>query len=157
MRLGVSGHRRREHADWLWVRDRMADIIFESRRVVGYASLAVGADQLFAETVLAYGRKLVSVIPVHHRAEQLAGIEERRFRALRSRSSRVVRVAGRTPDEAYLRAGMRVCDSVDRMIFVWDGGPPLGLGGTADIVDYALKTRRPGIIIDPIEKRVRTL
>jgi hypothetical protein len=135
----------------------MAEIIFETRKVVGFTSLAVGADQLFAETVLAYGRKLVSVIPVHHNVEQLVGVEERRFKALRNRSSRVIRVAGRSADDAFLRAGQRVCDSVDRMIFVWDGGPPLGPGGTADIVAYARKMERDGVILDPIDKRVRNL
>jgi hypothetical protein len=73
------------------------------------------------------------------------------------RSGKVIRVAGATPDEAYLNAGRRVADLVDWMIFVWDGGPSRGHGGTADIVAYARKNAKKGVILDPIGCSVSSL
>ncbi len=43
------------------------------------------------------------------------------------------------------------------MMAVWDGEPAQGLGGTGDVVDYALARRKPVIHIDPIKRRVMRL
>ena len=34
------------------------------------------------------------------------------------------------------------------MIFVWDGKPAAGIGGTGDVVDYARALGKPLIVID---------
>ncbi|WP_242547183.1 hypothetical protein [Amycolatopsis sp. MtRt-6] len=39
--------------------------------------------------------------------------------------------------DAYMAAGEHVLSLVDKMIAIWDGGPPGGHGGTADVVEAA--------------------
>jgi hypothetical protein len=55
-----------------------------------------------------------------------------------------------TDEDAYLAAGHRVVDNSDIMLAVWDGKPAKGKGGTADVVDYAIKRGIPLIHIDPL-------
>ncbi len=155
MRLGISGHRAREGADWAWVRERMAEIVGEFRNPIGFSSLAGGADQIFANAILARGGKLVAVLPVHEDMPAYTGAEAEEFLRLTALSKRRLRIAGRTPGEAHLNAGKRIVDKVELMIFVWDGEPSQGPGGTAEIVAYARRRRRRRLILDPIARTVR--
>jgi hypothetical protein len=50
---------------------------------------------------------------------------------------------------SYLAAGKRVVDMSDVMVAIWNGKPAEGLGGTADIVQYALAQKKPVIHINP--------
>jgi hypothetical protein len=43
------------------------------------------------------------------------------------------------------------------MVFVWNGKPAKGHGGTADIVDYALKCNKRIFHINPIDLTKRVL
>lgn len=157
MKIGVSGHRWRDGADWEWVRKEIDRTITSTRSVVGYTSLAPGADQIFAEAILALDKRLIAVLPICAGHIELEDREKPAFDRLYARSSKIVRVRGATPDEAFLKAGRHVADSVDWMIFVWDGEPSRGLGGTADIVVYAAAGRKKGIILDPILRTARPL
>ena len=50
---------------------------------------------------------------------------------------------------AYLDAGHRVVDFTDVLLAVWDGLPAQGLGGTADVVEYARAKGKEITIIWP--------
>ena len=45
--------------------------------------------------------------------------------------------------DAYANAGRYVVDHCDLLIAVWNGEPSRERGGTAEIVQYALKQNRP--------------
>lgn len=157
MKLGVSGHRRRDGADWTWVREKLTELIRDAGDVSGYTSLAPGTDQIFAEIILADGRELAAVIPVcDGRAELEIGAKPDFDRFCRQ-AGQTVRVSGDTPDEAFMAAGKYVVDACDEMIFVWDGEPARGFGGTADVVAYARKRRKTGVILNPITRRITQL
>jgi len=109
---------------------------------VAVSSLAEGADRLVARELLAEpGSRLEVVLPLartdYVRDFQDAG-SRREFRHLLELASQV-RSAPRhlTRDEAYEWAGRQVVDRCDALIAVWDGEPPRGRGGTAEIVRYA--------------------
>jgi len=157
MKVGVSGHRWRDGADWDWVRERIDDYVVRIRSVSGYTSLAPGADQIFASSVLDHGRRLVAVIPMCRGRVELESVDKPSFDRFRNQARKIIRVKGETPDEAFLKAGKRVVNLVDRMIFVWDGEPARGTGGTAEILSYAAGRRKPGVILDPINRSVRRL
>jgi hypothetical protein len=157
MKIGVSGHRHRDSADWLWVGERIKELIVGMRSMEGYTSLAPGADQIFADMLLAEQRRLVAVVPICGGRVELEEEDREGFDRLIEHASRVIKVKGATRDDAFLRAGKRVVNLVDFMIFVWDGEPARGIGGTADIVSYAAKRRRRGVILDPIERTMRLL
>ena len=51
-------------------------------------------------------------------------------------------------NRGYLRCGRAVVDACEILIVVWDGGASRGLGGTADVVTYALKQQRTVVWIN---------
>lgn len=157
MKIGVSGHRWRDGADWEWVRARIDEYVVRTRIGSGYTSLAPGADQIFAASVLDHGKRLVAVIPICRGRIELEEVDKPSFDRFSAQARKIIRVKGETPDDAFLRSGKRVVNLVDRMVFIWDGAPARGLGGTADIVAYAEKKRKSGVILDPIACTVRRL
>jgi len=113
------------------------------------SSLAVGADQLFADVALSCGAELTVVIPSCDYEEGFADPAElARYRQLRGRATREVQLAfPYSTDEAYYAAGAFIADNCDRLLAVWDGRPARGHGGTADIVRYARDLGRPVTVI----------
>ncbi|MER6773492.1 hypothetical protein ACFVG1_31515 [Streptomyces bacillaris] len=120
------------------------------------SSLAVGADQLFADLALARGAKLTAVIPSgDYEACFDTAADLARYRLLKSRAAQEIRLDfPHSTDEAYYAAGAYIADHCDLLLAVWDGHPARGLGGTGDIVDYARTLGRPVTVIwrDGVER-----
>jgi hypothetical protein len=151
--VGITGHRKLDDpAGWIWVRRELTAFLRESAPpLTGVTSLAIGADQLFAEVVLALKGELEAVIPfadyerTFDKETDLA-----RYRLLKAASKRVeILPDSVTDDEAYLNAGRRVTDLSDLLVAVWDGQPARGLGGTADVVSYAARCGKPVVQLNP--------
>ena len=53
-------------------------------------------------------------------------------------------------NQAYLDVGRYVVDNCDVLIALWNGQPAAGKGGTAEIVDYAIKKKRPVLIVSTL-------
>jgi hypothetical protein len=53
--------------------------------------------------------------------------------------------AGGDPVERYYETGIETVQQSQLLIALWDGGPRQGLGGTADMVDFALKLAGPDL------------
>jgi hypothetical protein len=139
VRFGVTGHRILpprivECAVQHWSR-----VLPTGPDLYGVSNLADGADQLFAAHVLAAGGVLEAVLPCEGYAASLIADESRvRFEQLRRASATVVTLPYPEPSEqAFLAAGQALVDRCDHLFAVWDGRPARGLGGTADVVDYA--------------------
>lgn len=155
MKIGVSGHRHRDEADWLWAREALTDIFLAHPEATGWSSLAVGADQIFAEAAMAYGRGHIAIIPGGKAYnEEFQGRDNAKYRLLLERSKRVVHVGGKSNEQAFRRAGERVVRVVDLMVLVWDGEPARGEGGVGDIADYARRQSRRTVWIDPIRREI---
>jgi hypothetical protein len=155
MRVGVTGHQnlpggRSRH----WVQEATkAQLSVDD--LIGVTSLAVGADQMFAEIVLDLGGKLWAVLPMSGYERRLDALSRARFKRFVSLASTVETLSPMgTDEEAYLAAGRRVVDLSDLVVAIWDGRPARGLGGTADIVEYAQQTKTPTIWIDPLERMI---
>ncbi|MGH7867899.1 MAG: hypothetical protein ACREP9_09805 [Candidatus Dormibacteraceae bacterium] len=139
MRVGFTGHQnlppefvsKIRHELWEQLRG-------DATGLTGLSSLAEGADQIFASTILSSGGALEVVIPsagyqATFSEEALDG-----YKSLLSKASRVHQLPFNEPsEEAFFAAGKYVVDNSDRMIAVWDGEKAAGLGGTGDIVQYA--------------------
>lgn len=155
--IGITGHQRLPApADWDWVREEIQTFLSSAQPpIIGISSLAIGADQLFAKAVLDAGGILEAVIPFDRYAETFQDRDRVVFEKLRSTSSRVEVLATMgSKEESYLAAGKRVVDLSDVVVAVWNGMPAAGLGGTADIVQYALAKNRRLIHIDPVGRTV---
>lgn len=138
-RIGFTGHQTLSPGTAAAVREALDGLLTAAGTAVGICSLAAGADQIFAQAVLAGGHTLEAVIPsAGYRTTFGDPGDLARYDALLAACSAVTELAHPTPDEeAFYAAGRAVADRCDRLIAVWDGQPAAGLGGTADIVAYA--------------------
>lgn len=134
--VGVTGHMGLTLSTRVAIRAEMDDILAALETpLIGLSSLAPGADQIFAEAILAAGGELVFVQPCEQIERSFSAELLPDFRALRDQASSVVAMPFVEPtDEAYEAAGFHVADVVDLLVAVWNGGPSGGRGGTADVV-----------------------
>ena len=117
--------------------------------------LAEGADQMAAEAALARGWQLQAVLPFD-RKTYVADFNDEdsrvSFHRLVEAASCTLELPG-DPDndlEAYVMAGRGTVAHCDILIAVWDGLPPRGRGGTAEIVELAI-SRGTAIVHLPVD------
>lgn len=154
MKIGITGHQERAGIDWTWVQQALRSEI-ESRKdnLVGLSSLAIGADQAFANEVIDFGGELIAVIPRDDYERFFNGPAFEKYHELLGKAKQV-KLHADEEQEAFLRAGLYVADHSDLLIAVWDGKGSQGKGGTADIVEHVSKAGKPWIHIDPIERAI---
>lgn len=155
-RVGITGHRAIPPATRHHVRAGLVAALTAAARPTGsdhrpleaLSSLAVGADQMFAEIALDHGARLTAVLPSADYERTFAADELRLFRKLLDRTyRRVVLAHAKACDEAYYEAGTYIADHSDLVLAVWDGRPARGHGGTGEIVDYARRRGTPVSVI----------
>jgi hypothetical protein len=148
MIIGITGHQ--ELREKGATRRALVNIVSALMPCVGLTSLAAGTDQLFAEVCGELGVTYQAVIPASHYASSFASDSDRlSFLALCSSASEVICLPFAEPSEsAFLAAGRWIAQRSDAMIAVWDGQPSHGLGGTADIVEYARLLGKPVHVIE---------
>lgn len=158
MIAGITGHQHLEDSlGWDWVRREIVAILRKvPSPLLGVTSLAVGADQLFAEIVLQLGGTIEAVIPIpDYERTFKSSSDMATYLRLKNAASRLEILESSFPDEiAFLEAGKRVVDRCELLIAVWDGLPSHGLGGTADVVNYAILTGRKWIHLNPKTQKV---
>lgn len=152
MRIGVTGHQDIPPGALDYV-VRGIDTALDEwlADLVGVSSLAAGADQIFAASVLKRGGRLDVVLPCRQYRKTFSRLQDvKNFEALLARASTVERLEFDEPsNEAYRAAGRRVVESSELVLAIWDGQPARGAGGTADIVNYAESLGRPLKIVWP--------
>jgi hypothetical protein len=133
-RLGITGHQFIPAAAQAFIAgslNREIDAASGDGPVWGITSLAVGADQLFAELVIRKGGKLHVVLPSLQYETTFDTQRLTRFRSLLALASEVEELNFEGPNEAaFFAAGKRVVDLCDSLLAVWDSRPSRGLGGT---------------------------
>ncbi|AAZ55283.1 hypothetical protein JCM3263A_08700 [Thermobifida fusca] len=151
MRIGITGHSNLTADSMDLVRQALTEALtpYADGELVGVSCLARGADQLFAEAVLAVGGQLEVVLPsADYRETKVKPDNLEQFDRLLVRSSLVRYMSHLTAGrQAYEDANEAVIGSVDRLFAVWDGQPASGKGGTADAVAAA---RARGVPVDVI-------
>ena len=162
MRIGITGHQRLESDhSWEWVRHELRTVFAcnSSADFEAFSSLAIGADQEFANIAVEVGVPLHAVIPCADYESTFAIRDSLiRYQYLLSKAARVDLLDYPCPsEEAFMAAGKAVADQVDRLIAVWDGKPAAGTGGTGDAVAYALNRGLPVVHINPVTKIVESL
>ena len=171
--VGITGHRRGALADGrvgpigdeialaldtveaeaLALFKREAGLFAKAPPVLTLVSpLADGADQMAAEAGLARGWRLQAILPFA-RATYIRDFEghelQARFISLIERADCVLELPGDPDDgaEAYMAAGRATIAHCDLLIAIWDGQPPRGRGGTAEVVHLAVAQGTPVIHI----------
>lgn len=158
MRVGITGHQKLENpANWEWVRSQLDRVLLTlPQPLIGISSLAVGADQLFATAILGQGGTLEIIVPFEgYESTFSEGHPQQAYYGLLQRASRVDVLKRYGTDEvAYFAAGKALVDRSELLISVWDGKPASGLGGTGDVVAFALKRNKRVVHINPVTKEV---
>lgn len=117
--------------------------------------LADGADTIAAEAALAAGWRLnvVTPFPVPLYLTDFAEAGASRFSALLDQAERVLELDGtreslETVEAAYRDVGLATIEQSDLLLAVWDGADARGAGGTAAIVETAVRRGVPVIWIN---------
>lgn len=153
--VGVSGHQELPEQAVAHAKHELLRLVPERQwsleALSGVSSLAAGADQLFAEHVLRVGGDLRVVIPCEDYLKTFqSASDRRRYRALLEQAVRVDTLPFPEPsEEAFFVAGKAVVEASDWLIAIWDGERARGLGGTADVVDYATELGRRVEVVWP--------
>lgn len=149
--IGVTGHRTLSAITRQLVFDAAKNELRSIRRPTLVTSLAAGADQLCARAALETGGCLSVIIPARNYVSSFASdVDVEKYHELLSQAVRVTQLPYENPsDEAYWAAGREVVDLTDSLLAVWDGKPAAGLGGTADVVNYARSVGRRVVVIWP--------
>lgn len=119
--------------------------------ISGLTSLAAGADQHFARPVLDRGGRLHVIVPSEGYESAFTDRAARAsFHDLLAAAWKVETLPYDRPSgEAFMEAGKRVVDLAEIVVAVWNGQPAQGLGGTADVVNYARALGREVTIVWP--------
>lgn len=120
--------------------------------LVGISSAAAGADLLFLDACAQAGVRTVVLLPFpkerFRKDFEDAAEWERACRHIDAAWWCEVSPGGEEAPAAYHVAARQCLDVADRMLFLWDGEPPRGLGGTAETVAEALELGIPSRVID---------
>ena len=158
MRVGITGHQRLAGpGDWQWVQTELETLLSRlPGPIQGFTSLAIGADQIFAEAVAECGGSFTALIPFAGYEEKFAegGDRNAYYRLLAQAADVEVLKASASNREAYLKAGQQVVLRSECLIAVWNGQPAAGLGGTADVVNYARQIGKQVFHLDPVNRSV---
>ncbi|PRY01871.1 hypothetical protein [Allonocardiopsis opalescens] len=151
-RIGITGHSNLSAETVGLVRAALGDALapYAGGELVGLSCLARGADQLFAEVVLAAGGRLEVVLPsADYREAKVKAADREQFDRLLVRAHQVRYMPHLTAGRAaYEDANEAVLNGIDRLFAVWDGRPSGG-GGTGDAVERARKREVPVDVIWP--------
>ncbi len=162
VRIGVTGHRDPVDVDGVTaeVRERLEEVSARfpdsgSTRTtfVVVSALAEGGDRIVAEQALDIlrdrGAELVAVLPMAAEEYQkdFPGSLSQFTDLLRGPTTTVELSGARDRDEAYELAGRYVVDHCDVLLALWDGRPPQGRGGSAEIVSYARRQQTPILFV----------
>ena len=143
---------------WGWVKQEFDRVLSSiALPFIGSTSLAIGADQLFADEILEHGGSLEVIVPfINYEFTFSEGHNRQEYhRLLASASDQMVLEHFGSDEEAYLAAGRCVVDRVDLLLAVWDGMPAGGLGGTGDVVSYALQQGKKLIHLNPVTLEIK--
>jgi hypothetical protein len=153
--IGFTGHRHLQHPEKVGnlLRSLIDSLRTEvSGRLVGYSSVAIGADTLFAEACLSSAIPWSALLP---RPEDDFKSDfdqpdwEKTVGLLRQATRVHTLPSTKDRDLAYLECGLSTVEESDLMIAVWDGKPSRGTGGTAEVVAHARALAKPLILVRP--------
>ncbi|MFY1637126.1 hypothetical protein ACN27F_28280 [Solwaraspora sp. WMMB335] len=155
MYIGVTGHIRITSQTKSLIRDALGLALGEVRRqldgrpIRGLTCLAEGADQLFAEALLAAGGSFEVILPApDYRDRAIRPLNRSAFDALLAQADRCSFAGDSSSDRAYSLAGRRVLDRSDLLFAVWDGSNAR-ISGTAEVVAEATSRGIPVTVIWP--------
>ena len=131
------------------LRERESAIFADDDPIVRlHTPLASGSDQLAAEAAQANDFILRALLPfrIEEYERDFQGADLALFKTFLSDANTVMTLPGdRTAHDAYVLVGKAVIAASDVIVAIWDGEPGNGPGGTAHVVELALRENVPVI------------
>ena len=155
MNIGVTGHQKLSRKLISgWIDNELETEISKYKNIdYAYSSLAIGADQVFAEKVLQLNINLAGIIPCLHYEDTFDGDRKVSYFSILSKCGVVETLDFPQPSEkAFFSAGKRVVENSDVVFAIWDGRKANGLGGTGDVVEYALSLKKRVVHLNTVLK-----
>ena len=157
MIVGVTGHQDLgSSATARWVSDVVCRAVKEYNVTQGITCLAAGADQIYAEILKGENIPYFVVIPSDNYEKTFGNRSSlEKYQMLLDQAHRMIKLKFNEPNEiAFFEAGKRVVNLSRDIFAIWNGNKAKGLGGTADIVQYALEKNKKVVHFNPISKTV---
>jgi len=150
MIVGITGHSNLDEATAVSVRDALREHLarLDPASLVGVTCLARGADQIFADIVLAHGGKLEVIAPAADYFDRIpdADARARCDKYLAQATSVRTLPFEHAGHDAYTAASKALVDRSELLLAVWDGSTN---GGTGEAVAYARVRDREVAVIWP--------
>ncbi|MFI4968611.1 MAG: DUF4231 domain-containing protein [Lysobacterales bacterium] len=165
--VGVTSHRNLAASETEAIRQLVRDFFARIKRafpelpLVALSALAEGGDQLVAHEALAAGARLIAPLPLAAESyiedftdaasrgaftELCQRAEVVQLPLVRGNTLADIAVHGEARDRQYAQAGVFVASHSHILLALWDGHESDRLGGTAQVVRYALHGIMPGLI-----------
>lgn len=159
IKIGITGHQNLGGSkNEQIIIDLIKKELSDKGKTIGYSSLAIGADQLFAEIFISLKKPFVSVLPCYNYVDTFKMEDLLNYQKLIKSTKEIIRLPFSKPSgKAFYEAGKYIVEEVDVLIAVWDGKPAENLGGTGDAVNYALSKKKKIIQVHPTSKQVTYL
>ncbi|MBT4933924.1 MAG: hypothetical protein HOL66_00010 [Rhodospirillaceae bacterium] len=156
MRCAITGHQDLLNAATIyWVSEQIRVFLNEESVETGVTCLAVGSDQIFAQQLLYCGKNYEVIIPCKNYENTFTYKKDaNQFNSLLKNASKLIILEFPAPsEEAFLAAGQYAVSNSDMLLAIWDNKPAKGLGGTADIVSFAIQNRKRVFHINPFTRK----
>jgi hypothetical protein len=152
VKVGFTGHQNigsEQAVEWVCV--ALSEHVGKNNATHGYTCLAAGADQLFAEVLRQKEIPFTALIPCdayETTFDNLADLNN--YNGLLSCAVERIQIGSGPPGEiAYYNAGKEIVRRAELVFAVWDGEKAKGLGGTGDIVIFAIDNGKTVIHFNP--------
>jgi hypothetical protein len=139
MKIGIGGHQDLggpETFEFLTTSFRR--LLQESKPTCVYSALAKGADQLLMQVALELDVPVEAVIPCKDYENNYLGHDRKEYwRFYHAALAHHLLAFPECRGRAYEAAGHWIVEQSDLTVLAWNGKPPAGRGGTADMAHYA--------------------
>ncbi len=160
MKVGITGHQDLGSEETIsWLIETLKRVIKQYGIDHGLTSLAVGADQLYAEILRKKHIRYDVIIPSEGYEKTFShNYQLEKYIDLLQDASETIKLPFDRPTEtAFYEAGKQVAIRSDMIIAIWNGKAAKGLGGTGDTVAYAQALKKPVVHLNPITRIVREI
>lgn len=159
MILGITGHQDLESFNLKWILNEIIKFISNNNIEKGISSLAIGADQIFANELKKEKIKFEVIIPCANYASTFKSKKDLdMFKSLLESAENITILNFEEPSElAFYKAGIEIVNLSSNIMAIWDGKKAKGMGGTGDIVEVALAKQKQVYHINPITMKCKNL
>ena len=153
---GITGHQNIGDKELIkWVQDKLEKAIKNSNLKYGFTCLAKGSDQIFANILIKNNIPYTAIIPSNNYEATFSEEDLNNYKRLLFKSKSSIKLNFIEPSEiSFFEAGIKLVDLSDVIFAVWNSLLSKGLGGTGDIVKYAIAKEKRVIHLDNIKKEI---